>query len=1557
MAPTNQEEEEAEEGEGKRTNKIKMLDEASADNSRCGGGGGAAATSSIGPDSRTATPPPLPLPLDKLDTEVSLDGGPNFNRTKTRTNLIWLPHPAKRLFQTKSGICANSTLISETKTKTKTTTSTTREATKKRIGQMPETTSSNPMISIEVSEPTTKQEHEQRQRQKQHEKVEEEENSDEENDDEDSLVCSVENVRHNFISLINFNKFLYFYLAALIYSVINLGFILYYLSEQSADSQHQQQQQQLEEDELFARRCRSVVGERQQAAIEENLYKLVRWFIGPAISILVAVVIVNIVEFNSNSNSNSNPNTNTNKQQQNQKSKVGRIIYRFSQTIGQIDALLLLNLPFVLFLVHQLSSLSAGAETEATSLVNCVHDDNNDNDHDGDLAGESRLPLGALLAVLYLQPFFIEALNAKVTCLLQILSQALSIFLLCWLTSDKRSSTTTIYGQPDKVNGHHDSERHLAGKVETSSGLAQWILLICLSLVPILMFGVLRRYRFRRSICRDTFSGAGDLIEAKVSLEHQRQQQETLLLSVLPAYVAEQVKRNMLKKTNTSAGSNGGGGGHNEQLQASGQQQQSLGPADWAGAQPASTQTTINQAFQDQASGSIIITHSNSASVIQGTSVNTNTNSKLVVTSAAGPSSRLMKVESSTSLQKQHCHYQGGESKRSSSRSAQPTALSSCSNLGGGVCLPAGQVATPPPNQQHLGGVRRGFNELYIRTYNNVSLLYGDIVGFTRLCTQLSSSQLVRVLNDLFSHFDHLAERHKIMRIKILGDCYYGVSGIPEFAVMGAKSRALKNENHAINCVNMGLDMISYIKCLNVERSEHHRDAHERLISMSHSASGQVLAAANGGRKGSAVSISGSRSAENCTSSVSNHHTVGQHAAPDIQSPLPVFELNMRIGVHSGHIHSGVIGLKKWQFDVWSNDVSIAMRCESSGTAGRVQVTEATVQQLNGAFSYEEASGPERDTFLATKGIKTYLIKDRCSNVGSSSTFVASSTRLQSPTGGDDDDDHLLRCERAQRANKRQQQRQRLLKDSMEKAEKDLMLDEDKIRAATIGTIRQTLLAGESCDASGGCNSTSLALHHNDLRPLGLQFRDPIIGKLYKTRLARSLARETAAVLLLLLILLPLLDYQLLPAPTPNDVHHHHHQHHDRLMMFALLPATSAVCIFILLLGLVWARLRNRKNIRSGARNSLNNHHKPSGLRSTNTAVDWSRKGRFFVDDLEGDFEGDCGGGGGQVRKYSLSGLRSGWRRCYRSVCRSKYSPTRLVSAGNGGTRISKFRSFTVVLIFLIVIALQNYLIFRQKYCPSIQLDNSGGNLEHQQQDVSARIKRLVSIEPHQLAVIFLLVCLDSSVDSIGYRSKLFLLIIVICMNVFFTFTTNPMPDQLVRFFNQHNLTTSTCYRDDSHQDKYLQQQYRSWQPHDQIGLDRVQALIDWSTSALLTLVALLSVVYARQLEYTSRANFLWRNRLNVDHEELEYISGINKVLLENILPSHVVEHYMSHPNEQPQHQHQKQKQHNRRSSQKLPNLQNYMRMSEYPYPTLPYPTLPHLTPMTFRLPLFSYDD
>lgn len=85
-------------------------------------------------------------------------------------------------------------------------------------------------------------------------------------------------------------------------------------------------------------------------------------------------------------------------------------------------------------------------------------------------------------------------------------------------------------------------------------------------------------------------------------------------------------------------------------------------------------------------------------------------------------------------------------------------------------------------------------------------------------------------------------------------------------------------------------------------------------------------------------------------------------------------DVNMRIGVHSGNIISGILGANKWQYDVWSRDVVIANKMEQTGKPGKVHVTQQTLDLIN-ATEYDCVPVETlNDEVLNKYGIRSYLI-------------------------------------------------------------------------------------------------------------------------------------------------------------------------------------------------------------------------------------------------------------------------------------------------------------------------------------------------------------------------------------------------------------------------------------------------------------------------------------------------------------------------------------------------------------------------------------------------------
>jgi guanylate cyclase len=153
------------------------------------------------------------------------------------------------------------------------------------------------------------------------------------------------------------------------------------------------------------------------------------------------------------------------------------------------------------------------------------------------------------------------------------------------------------------------------------------------------------------------------------------------------------------------------------------------------------------------------------------------------------------------------------------------------------------------------------------------SILFADIVDFTPLSDRLQPAEVVGILDHLFTHFDELADRYGVEKIKTMDDCYMVAAGVPA-----------PRDDHARVMARMALDM---------------REAMRSEDGVGH------------------------------------------------------LDLELRIGINSGPVVAGVIGRKRFLYDLWGDAVNMASRMESQGTPGQIQVTSATYELLKDEFELE----------------------------------------------------------------------------------------------------------------------------------------------------------------------------------------------------------------------------------------------------------------------------------------------------------------------------------------------------------------------------------------------------------------------------------------------------------------------------------------------------------------------------------------------------------------------------------------------------------------------------
>lgn len=160
------------------------------------------------------------------------------------------------------------------------------------------------------------------------------------------------------------------------------------------------------------------------------------------------------------------------------------------------------------------------------------------------------------------------------------------------------------------------------------------------------------------------------------------------------------------------------------------------------------------------------------------------------------------------------------------------------------------------------------------RFFEQVSVLFADFVGFSRIAEQLSPQQLVNELDTCFQAFDEIIARHGLEKIKTIGDCYMVAGGVPD-----------NSTGHLHRMVLAARDMQRWLSDWNIERA---------------------------------------------------------------RKNLPRYDA--RIGIHHGPVVAGVVGSKKFAFDIWGDTVNIAARVEQAGESGKINISGDAYQLLKNDF-------------------------------------------------------------------------------------------------------------------------------------------------------------------------------------------------------------------------------------------------------------------------------------------------------------------------------------------------------------------------------------------------------------------------------------------------------------------------------------------------------------------------------------------------------------------------------------------------------------------------------
>jgi len=171
-----------------------------------------------------------------------------------------------------------------------------------------------------------------------------------------------------------------------------------------------------------------------------------------------------------------------------------------------------------------------------------------------------------------------------------------------------------------------------------------------------------------------------------------------------------------------------------------------------------------------------------------------------------------------------------------------------------------------------IARVLKNENRIIADHIDQASILFADVVNFTPMSVSMSPTELVSLLDEIFSQFDTLVDKYNLEKIKTIGDCYMVAAGVPR-----------PRPDHAQALARLALDMQDYV-------SQHEIQGHQ---------------------------------------------------------------LQFRIGINSGSVVAGVIGRRKFSYDLWGDAVNTASRMESHGAGGTIQITRSTYELIQHEFLCE----------------------------------------------------------------------------------------------------------------------------------------------------------------------------------------------------------------------------------------------------------------------------------------------------------------------------------------------------------------------------------------------------------------------------------------------------------------------------------------------------------------------------------------------------------------------------------------------------------------------------